>query len=63
MANNKSYDLSEQQIVDCSSAQGNNGCNGGWMTNVFSFAVNYGITYESLYPYNQVIQSCKKSTG
>lgn len=40
----KKLDLSEQQIIDCSSVFGNEGCNGGWMTHVFAYAMLKGIT-------------------
>jgi len=52
-------DLSEQQIVDCSGSQGNSGCNGGWISNVYDYVKTYGTTAESAYPYTQVASSCK----
>jgi len=50
--------FSEQQLVDCSSAYGNQGCDGGWPFWALQYTAAKGIELESTYPYTGTDGTC-----
>ena len=60
---NDVINLSEQQILDCSSSYGNNACNGGLMSYSFNYLKNYPIMLESDYGYTARKGTCRYSSS
>jgi len=53
-------DQSEQQLVDCAGAEGNQGCNGGLMNQAFDYLIKFGGSQPtSSYPYTARDGTCK----
>jgi len=50
--------LSEQQLVDCSSSFGNNGCGGGWYYYAYNYLHSSSLETEAEYPYKGTDNYC-----
>lgn len=59
----KSVVIAPQQFVDCTKGE-SDGCNGGWMDDVFDYVKTHNVCTEEEYPYKARDQKCddKKCT-
>jgi C1A family cysteine protease len=53
--------LSEQELVDCSNVNGNQGCNGGMADRAMEWIVQHGIVMQADYPYTARVGSCRQT--
>ncbi|XP_069805739.1 cathepsin S-like [Dendropsophus ebraccatus] len=54
--------LSAQNLVDCSSSYGNNGCAGGFLVAAYRYMIDNGIEPEGTYPFEGQDGTCHFST-
>lgn len=55
--------FSKQQQIDCSGSYGNQGCNGGLMSNAFKYTKDKGIERDQDYPYEIKDGKCRYSSS
>jgi len=57
------YNLSNQQLTDCTTGYGNQGCNGGLMTNCYKYTQANGIDRAKYYLWAGKQQTCKQTAA
>ena len=62
LKHNHLYNVSEQELVDCSGYLGNMGCSGGSMDMAFEYVVQNGLCLNQSYPYNAMEGQCQNQT-
>lgn len=59
--NNVLYNLSQQELIDCSTDYGNKGCQGGSMDLGFKYVIDNGLCTNLSYPYQATEQECQSN--
>lgn len=52
-------EYSEQELIDCSTKQGNQGCNKGAVSQAFDYVKDEGLTTANYYPYRARVEACQ----